>query len=174
LGCPDFTTDLSLDDAHAIIEPYFFAAKEAFKESGLSRVGKTLLYVAPDMHDTARHYGACKSDGLAILVAPELAELPEDFVIGILYHEFGHATDFLYPGEFTLGREEAVIRRVREEVSDKQWLRWQRMWDARDHDVVEKTADQIAGKVWGQPIGYAGPCLLQNFKTGEARPRGLR
>lgn len=166
-------TELSLDEALSILEPFFFEARALFLEAGFSRCKKTLLYVASSVHDTERHFAGCSEDGREIVAAPELAELPYQFVVGIFAHELGHATDFLYPGEFALGRE-GVMRRSREDTDDTQWLRWQRTWRARDADQVELTADGIAERVWGQPIRYAGPCLIQNFRTGTARPQGLR
>jgi hypothetical protein len=166
-------TDLSPEEARSIIEPYFFAIRKKYVEGGISKVKVTELRASSEMHDTERHFAGCRDDGLVIVVAPEIAELAEDFVIGILAHELGHATDFLYPGEFVMGKD-GIARRRRDDVTDKQWLKWQRSWDRRDPDVVERTADLIAGEVWGKPIGYAGPCLLQTFRTGVARPEGLR
>jgi hypothetical protein len=175
LACSELTTDLDEEEARAILEPYYVAIREKFEGAGLRRVERTKLEVSPKMHDTPRHFGGCRDDGLVIVVAPELSELDEGIVMGILAHELGHATDFLYPGEFVLGREREVVRRVQAEVSEKQWLRWQRGWDARDADVVEQTADGIASLVWGVPIGYVGPCLLQSFHGARVeRPVGLR
>jgi hypothetical protein len=173
-SCAELTTELDLDEALAILEPYFFSIREKFVEAGLGKCRKTMLYVAPEVHDTPRHFAACRTDGLVVLAAPEMVELPEEFVVGILAHELGHATDFLYPGEFVIGQDEKIVRRSRDAVDDRQWLRWQRGWDKRAADVVERTADLVAGAVWEKPIGYAGPCHLQNFRTGEARPQGLR
>ena len=172
-ACPELVTGLSLDEAHAVLEPFFLAARALFLERGLELCRRTRFFVADDMHDTPRHFAGCSADGREIVVAPELAELPYEFVVGILAHEFGHAADFLYPGEFALGRG-GVVRRRRQDVDETQWLRWQRTWDARDPDVIEVTADSIAELVWGQPIRYTGPCQLQNFRIGEARPHGLR
>jgi len=75
-----------------------------------------------------------------------------------------------------LGAEgEPARRRTREQTADDaQWERWLRAWQTRDDDVVELTADAIAHHVVGARIGYVGPCLLQCFDRGEARPVGLR
>ncbi len=174
MGCPDTQTDLDDEEALAILEPYYFAIREKFVGEGLSKVARTELRASRKMHDTERHFAGCQTDGKIIVVAPELAEQIEDIVIGILAHELGHATDFLYPGEFALGQADEVVRRRRDAVSEKQWLRWQRAWDKRDDDAVEITADRIAGLVWGKPIGYVGPCFLQTFAGGIPRPVGLR
>lgn len=171
------------DEEYLVIEPYFESARELFLPH-FERVRRTALYIAPEIHDSPRHFAACSTDGRSIVVAPEMAELPYPFVIGILFHELGHAVDYLYPGEFVLGGDGEALRRpwpdedsLDEEeakIVNKQWARWQRGWGERDDDVVEQTADAIAGLVGGIPIRYAGPCLLQNFVVGEARPQGLR
>ena len=172
-ACPVLETSLTLDEAHGVLIGFFEAMRSDFLKSGLLLVKKVEFFVAPEMHDTERHFAACSENGKKILCAPELAELDYSFVIGIMAHEFGHATDFLYPVEFFLGKE-GVERRSRASESETQWIRWTKTWEKRSYDVVEKTADGIAEKVLGMPIGYAGPCKLQNFRTGEARPQGLR
>ncbi len=173
-ACAKLTTTLTPDEAYLVLEPYYVALQEIYVGFGLDRCKRTQLYCAPWIHDSARHFAACRDDGLAILVAPELGELPEETVIGILGHELGHATDFLYPGEFVLGAERLVGRRDREAGKPKQWARWVKSWEGRDDDVVEFTADGIAEYVTGARIGYLGPCKLQCFNRGEARPQGLR
>lgn len=174
MSCPEITTDLSVDDAFLVLEPYFTAMQEVFLEAGLTHVERTKLYCAPWAHDTPRHFGACRDDGLAIIVAPELAELPEPTVVAIFGHELGHAVDYLYPAEFVRGRDQLMQRRARSDGEDLQWARWVKAWAARDADVVEQTADGIAEFVTGARIGYLGPCQLQCFNRGQARPQGLR
>jgi len=171
-ACPELDP-VMLDEAYGILLPFFEVVREAFVQAGFPLVKQVTFYVAPEIHDTPRHFAACAETGKKVLCAPELVELPHPYVTGILYHECGHAVDFLYPGEFALGKG-GVLRRRRDDVTDGQWLRWQKAWTSRDADVVEQTADGIAEIVKGEPIGYAGPCLLQNFRTGEARPQGLR
>lgn len=171
-ACPDFETDVTLDEAHEILTPFFDSVR-ALYVAEFPLVVKVEFYVARDAHDTPRHFAGCSETGKKIVAAPEMVELPHPFVQGILAHELGHAVDFLYPGEFVLGPG-GVVRRVRADVSEGQWTRWFKAWEARDYDVVEQTADKLAERVWGAPIGYAGPCKLQNFRTGEARPQGLR
>jgi hypothetical protein len=174
MSCPEITTDLSVHDAFLVLEPYFAAMQEVFRESGLVEVERTKLYCAPWIHDTPRHFAACRDDGLAIIVAPELAELPEPTVVAIFGHELGHAVDYLYPAQFVLGKERDVLRRARADGEDLQWARWVKAWEKRDTDVVEQTADGIAELVTGARIGYLGPCQLQSFNRGQARPQGLR
>lgn len=173
--CLDLVTDVDLDEAEAILEPYFDAVRERFVAAGLERIEKTKFRVRNWVHDSPRHFGACREDASEIVLAPEMVELSQELVIGIIAHEFGHATDFAYPGEFWLGRGTEVVRRTREEAGNEtQWVRWSKAWGERDEDVVERVADAIASSIMGAPIGYLGPCLLQSFSGGVARPAGLR
>lgn len=174
-ACERLETDLTNEEALGILSPYAEATREAFLEEGFDKVRRVEFSVSRAMHDTPRHFAACETSGRRILVAPELAELDEQFVRGIIAHEFGHAVDFLYPAEFALGGGRAgLTRRLRERETDTQWIRFSKEWDKRSDDVVEQTADRIAELVWRKPIGYAGPCLLQNFEAGARRPEGLR
>lgn len=169
----ELPTPLTTDEALSVVEPYFEEMRRLYLDAGLRRVAETKLYCAPWMHDTPRHFAGCRDDGKVIVFAPELADQDEAVVAGILAHELGHAADFLYPGEFALrGRE--VVRRAREAAGDEQWQRWVRGWQGRDDDAVELTADGIAEWVTGARIGYSGPCHLQVFNRGVARPMGLR
>jgi len=173
--CLDIATELDCDEALEILEPYFVAMREVFVgEAGLKLCRRTRLYVAPWLHDSPRHFAACRDDGLVALVAPELAELPEPTVVAIFAHELGHASDYLYPGEFALDGDGQCVRRSRDSVDESQWIRWMKAWDRRDDDLVEQMADAIAEWATGSRIGYCGPCQLQAFNRGEARPQGLR
>lgn len=174
MNCAETKTDLDPDAAHLVIEPYFLALREIYIERGYGRSKRTDLYCAPWIHDSPRHFAACRDDGRAIIVAPELAEQDERIVLAVLAHELGHATDFLYPGSFALGKDRRALERDREDFNDDQWARWIRSWEGRNDDVVEFTADAIAEHVMGVKIGYVGPCKLQCFNLGVARPRGLR
>lgn len=165
---------ITLEEAHVVLEPYFEVIREDYLDHGLKKCKRTRLFVAPYLHDSPRHFAACKDDGSAILIAPELAEAPDSMVLAIMAHEFGHATDFLYPGEFVLGQGGPAMRRAEKEVEEKQWGKWLKAWHKRDDDVVEFTADAIAERVMGVPYGYHGPCLIQSFDAVRARPMGLR
>lgn len=174
-ACPETATDLDCEEALLIVEPFFVEMREIYtQEARLSRCAKTELYCAPGVHDSPRHFAACRDDGKVIVVAPEMAELPVETVVAILGHEFGHAADFLYPAEFALDGDGRVMRRQRRRVDDTQWARWAKAWEHRDDELVEVTADAVAELATGSRIGYLGPCCLQAFDRGRARPQGLR
>lgn len=164
---------LPVEEALVVLEAYYTTIQEKFVSAGLTRCARTRLWCADWIHDTPRHFAACTDDGLNIYAAAELADLPDSTVLAILAHEFGHATDFLYPAEFARGRS-GTERRDFQSVSDKQVRSWVSGWRRRDADSVEFAADHIAEYVLGIPIGYAGPCMLQCFNRGTARPAGLR
>lgn len=172
--CTETETDLTVEQAHAILEPYFQVVRERFLDYGLDRVRRVRLTCDEQLHDTPRHFAACYEDGSEILVAPEMAELGYDTVCAMFAHELGHATDFNYPGEFVL-RGSRVQRIAAGELDGelKQWRHRLNGWKRRDQDTIELTADAIAEEVMGVPIGYRGPCLLQGF-GGPRRPIGLR
>jgi len=173
--CADTTTSVTPEKALLILEPYFLAMQETFVGAGLDAAKRVQLYVAPSMHDSPRHFAGTRDDGIVVMLAPEMVELPENTVAAIIAHEFGHAADFLYPGEFALGPERVAMRRNRSAFDgDDHWARWVKEWEKRDDDVVEFVADAIAEMVTGRRIGYTGPCKLQAFDRGKARPQGLR
>lgn len=165
---------LAPDEAYAVLEPYFNVIRAEYLAAGLKLVKRVRLFVAPAMHDTERHFGACKDDGSMILLAPELADVADTVMLAIMAHEFGHAVDFLYPGEFVLDHSGPAARRPKDQIDDKQWSKWLKAWHKRDGDVVELTADAIAERVMGVPYGYQGPCNIQSFDATRARPMGLR
>ena len=174
-ACLDLATDLDCDEARRCIEPFFEELRRVFvEEAGLALAARPRLYCAPGYHDTPRHFAACRDDGLVIIVAPELAELPVGTAVAILAHELGHATDYLYPAVWALGKEGEAVRRSRDATSEVQWTRWVKAWERRDADLVEQTADALAELATGSRIGYLGPCQLQAFDRGRARPQGLR
>jgi hypothetical protein len=174
-ACENITTDLSDEEAHLILSPYFEVVRDRYVDAGLEHCARVRLVVDPKMHDTARHFAACQDDGKVILLAPELAELPEDAVLAICAHELGHAADFLYPGQFAMrGDDEPAAWRDPESMKPKHWHRWLRDWEARDADLVELSADAIAHFAMGVRYGYRGPCLIQTFGVVSPRPVGLR
>jgi hypothetical protein len=185
-ACEPVESSLTCDQAIVVVEPYFLAVQEIFiahemAERGSSKMRKTRIECSIDAHDTARHFAGCDDTGRLIVVAPELVELPEETVLGILAHEFGHAMDFAYPGEFAIDHDGALVRATAVmalAANDARGAQARsarmRQWQDRDEDTVERTADVIAGFVTGHHIGYTGPCRLQTLDRGQDRPAGLR
>jgi hypothetical protein len=180
-ACPKIRTGLALDEARVILEPYFLAVKEKFMESErVPLVRSVSLEVLDWVHNAPRHFAATEETGRRIVVAPEFAELPEDTVLAILSHEFGHAVDFLYPGDYMVD-DSGLVRmpkrpmRAMDERAESAVRARMRVWQRRDKDTVERTADAVAEHFTGRTIGYSGPCELQSFERGT-RPRraGLR
>ncbi len=176
--CPTVRRRLNLSEAEAVIEPYFTAVKEKFLAGGASLAKSVRLELATWVHDKPRHFAATEETGRVIIVAPEFTELPEDTILAILSHEFGHAVDFLYPGEFVLIDDGELVRMpkipagVLDARGEQASIARARAWRDRDKDTVERTADAIAEHFTGKTIGYAGPCELQSFERGM-RPRRL-
>jgi hypothetical protein len=180
-ACPEIRSSLSVEEAEAVLEPYFLAVQEVFVGNGATKCKRVKLEIAPWIHDSPRHFAATEETGKAMVVSPEFAELPEETVIAILSHEFGHAVDFLYPGEYLLVDDGELVRMPAvppgklERKGEQAHLARSRAWEKRDKDTVERTADAIAERFTGHLIGYCGPCELQCFDRGH-RPRrpGLR
>jgi len=170
----DAIEPLSPEEAYVVLEPYFEVVREEYLRAGLKKCKRTRLFIAPGMHDAPRHFGACRDDGSVILLAPELADVADTVMLAIIAHELGHATDFLYPGEFVLDHGGPAGRRPKDQIDEKQWSKWLKAWHRRDADVIELTADAIAERVMGVPYGYQGPCWVQSFDAALARPMGLR
>jgi hypothetical protein len=171
-------TSLSLDQAEAVIEPYFTTVKRVFVEGGAARAKSVRLEVAPWIHDSKRHFAATDETGRLVITAPQFAELPEETIVAILSHEFGHAVDFLYPGRYVLADGELIEMPVVPDgalidaKAEQAHIARTRAWERRDKDAVEASADAIAELYTGQHIGYCGPCELQCFNRGQ-RPRRL-
>lgn len=172
------STKLELERALEAVRPYDRAVREVFVAFGLKRLKRVALYVAPWVHDSTRHFAATKTDGRTVVLAPEAADLPDETLLAILAHEYGHAADYAYPGRFLL---------IDGELTDfwpedgplpagleRRWLLRNDQWEERSDDDVERTADAIAERVTSKRIGYVGPCQLQAFDRGRARPQGLR
>lgn len=184
LSCPETRTDLDCESSLAIIEPYFIATQERFSEHELKRFAdvrmtKVRLECSALFHDSPRHFAAAAENGRLIVVAPHLAELPEETVLAILAHEFGHAMDFARPGHYALDHgllfeQPEIPAREGDKRADQARIARIRQWSARDQDAIEITADKVAEHVTGRTIGYVGPCELQAFDRGSPRRVGLR
>lgn len=170
------------------MEPYFVAAKDEFLTfclaQGLgSEVRRTRFECDSSIRDSERHFAAATTDGRLIVVAPELADCPEDTVAAMMAHEFGHVVDHLYPGRFVVegaeGEESLVfLDECEYDPEDKRTAQTRvarmRQWEDRSDYEIELTADLIAEQVLGHRIGYSGPCMLQGFNRGVRRPKDLK
>lgn len=165
-------------------EPYFDEVKRVFLDAGLSRAKRTRLAIDRSVQDEPRHFAACRDDGLLVAIVPEIVGLPQENLVAILSHEFGHAVDFLYPMRWQLRDGELVEWShpawggARAPLDERALYARRRQWQDRPHDEVERTADAIAEEAYrriGAPrtIRYGGPCLLQRFGKGVTRPEGL-
>lgn len=185
--CAFIRSDLTCEEALAVLDPFFEAVREVFvayemKWRGSSKMRRVRVECAAWLHDTPRHFAGATEDGRVILTTPELVELPEETVVAILAHEFGHAMDFAYPATFkwtpdgiargTIDPE--ILANVNDKRGAQAAVAAARQWRDRDDDTVERTADAVAAHVTGRSIGYSGPCLLQSLDTGIPRPAGLR
>lgn len=160
--------------AYSVIEPHFEAVRDVFlgwERGQLAKLGRVKLAVSPDVRDSARHFAACRDDGLLIELAPQAANLPVETLTAIIAHEFGHAADFAFPAQWRVARSGEA--EWSHDVAGKGSARLLKQWAARDDDRVETDADAIARAVTGKSIGYCGPCKLQCF-SGAPRPKGLR
>ena len=166
-------SDFDEEVAAAVLEPHFDAVRDSFIDFGLDKLKRTRLIIEPGVYDGDRHYARCRDDGLRVELAPEAAQLPWMQLVAIISHEFGHAADFAYPSQWVTplkaGKAEWIGDR-----QDKVANRHRRLWNERTDDQVERAADSIAEAVTGMKIQYCGPCMLQCFSGGRARPAGLR
>lgn len=169
-----------MESQRELLSPLFLEAQEAFSER-FPLVRRVKFEVTRAARDTDRHFAACRTDGLQILVAPELVGLEVDAAAAIISHELGHAVDHLYPGRFLLVGdrlhewEHPTWSSSAPEPHPRFAQNRMRQWSDRDYDAVERTADAIAEHALGRPIFYGGPCMLQTFSQGERpRPAGLR
>lgn len=189
LGCPLPYTDVDVDEARELLEPYWAAALErflAYEEAklGTSKLSKVRLLIETwgKMQELegfrSRNFAATRDDGSRVVLVTELVELPPDTVAAIIAHELGHALDFLHPGTFFSADGELVVH-AGGEPDDKRGnqarIARSKQWAARSRDEEESVADLVAEQALGSPIGYAGPCTLQTFVSHTPRrPEGLR
>lgn len=191
--------------AAAVLAPFFDAVRDEYvafaPTSGqpLARLRKVKFVIDPAIRDTVRHFAACRDDGVQMIFAPEIVDLPIENLVAILAHEFGHAADFAYPGAWSwpadgpgtsvfvgsdnktralawreLKRSWGQSTPVDREPLESEAVAWMRAWEKRNRDQVEWTADAIAMTVTGHKLGYCGACMMQTFDRCVSRPMGLR
>jgi hypothetical protein len=169
-------TDERFEVAAAIIEPHFAAVRDVFCEydgGRLARLRRTRLLVSDEIRNSKRHYAGCREDGLAVIVAPEAAELAVGSLVALLAHEFGHACDFCYPAmwvHLAVGKPAAWAG----DAEPKRLRKLLALWNDRSSDQIEWAADSIVMAVTGKEVRYCGDCLVQCFAGGTTRPPGLR
>lgn len=112
-----------------------------------SRLQAVGLAVDSSIHDTDRHYAATiidpKMPDVLIRVAPEMAELSEDAIQGLLMHEFGHVA-----AEWGLSGEKVP----------------------REYDAREWQADELAEEIFGAEIWY-DERDVERAVFGDSSPR---
>ena len=186
-SCEVISTPLTCAEALLVAEPFFLAVKEKFvawekREFDSSKLKRVRLECDDALHleegtiegaPAFRHFAACSEEGNLIVMAPELVELPEATLLGIMAHEFGHALDFSRPAHFAFDGESGLLQDP-EKMSDRRRIAAMRWWRDRSSDVVEQMADRIAEVATGRAIGYTGPCMLQTLEGGARRPAALR
>ncbi len=133
---------------------------------GLDACACTTWRVDPKQHCTPRTFASTSSCGSNITVAPEMQGLDPEHQDAILRHEWGHVVDMLYQGYVRCVRGEVLLL---DKLTIAKWEAWQE----RPTPQVERTADALAEGLFGQPIRYRGPLLLQAF-SGQKRPAWLR
>lgn len=180
---PKGAPDLSFAQKRDTLRQSAEAVRKVFLDRGSDKVRHTRVVVEDWVRDKPRHFAACRTDGSLIVLASGLALMPPKTMGAIIAHEFGHATDFLYPGSFLLDPRGGLQVRPQGTRSNQSLPRGvMSHWDKRDSDAIERTADAIAERIMGIKIGYCGPCNLQTMLMGtpdEARckyprPGGLR
>jgi len=180
---PRGAPDLTMSQKRATLRESAESIRKVFMSRGADKVKFTKVVIEDWVRDKPRHFAACKTDGRLIVLASDLALMPPKTMGAIIAHEFGHATDFCYPGSFLLdGRGELQVRPQGLRSNDSLPRGLMDHWEGRGADSVEKTADRIAERIMGIKIGYCGPCNLQTMLMGTAdeagckypRPKGLR
>jgi hypothetical protein len=170
-----------MEIVRAIMRPHFDAVQDefvSFRPEGslgaLGRLRKTKFVIDQKMHDTERHFAACRDDGLLIYFAPQIVDLPVETLVAITAHEFGHAADHAYPAYWLMPSGPGKAQWLGAPPETKHGRRWQRLWRERSRDQIEWAADGIAQAVTGRKLGYCGDCLIQCYQGGIERPAGLR
>jgi len=118
---------ISERDAARILSPFVQEAVAAFTRLGAGKVEGVEVKVSPDAGTDGRHFGACSEEGDLILLSPEMAHLPPATIRGIIFHEYGHAADFLYPAAWVNTRE--GLRLLDQGQSPYAWIQQQRRPD---------------------------------------------
>lgn len=134
-----------------------FAKCLRFAQQAHTDLGHVGFKVSAKAGDAGRHYAYCEQhpdDSLSITVAPDAAALTHKHILGLMFHELGHAIDFRYSSDELTRRIGSGIPRER-----------------------ERRADEIARRVFGHVIEYdpsIGNVQCVACYGVSPRPRGLR
>jgi hypothetical protein len=158
------------DPREAVLETVWEHVVRLFHRQGFDHPSKAKLSFDPSRHDSCRHFAA--TDGSEVYVAPALADMPYETMLGIMAHEAGHVEDLSCPGVWWLRSG----RLCRAEFPSKGARKMVRAWEDRSDDEVERVADALAEVALGRRIGYVGHagCLVQFVGRGKNRPKGLK
>lgn len=169
--------------AREIVRPHWDAVRDIYlayvppgESEGIAKLAEVRFDIDPERHDSVRHFAACRTDGLHMVFAPQIVDLPVENLVAVLAHEFGHAADFLCPAHWRMPDSgPAKAEWIGHPGSTKWGRHWAKKWEARTRDQIEWAADGIAEAVTGKHLTYEGPLLLQCVRgAGIERPAGLR
>jgi hypothetical protein len=130
-----------------IFDECFDVVEERFPDFGECELHHDERAAADNGTGSERQFGYCMDgDPLVIAFASKIEDMPDEYIRGLMRHEFGHAIDFRYGKD--LGK----------------------MLGRRLPDGIERRADVIAECVFGDPIEY-GHLDIQCIGCGGKTPR---
>lgn len=142
----------SLPRAQASFDRHFDALAQQFPDYGALELHHDEKAGGDNGHGSERQFGYCTVDPpFRIAFAAKIEQMPDEYIDGLMAHEFGHAIDHRY-GQKALEAH----------------------FGKRLPDSVERRADKIAEYTFGRPIEY-GKLDVQCIECGgkQQRPRRL-
>lgn len=158
-------------------EPYWDEVVESFKSAGFAEPSHVSRIVFTDeVRDSCRHFAAMRMDGKLLYLSPEIVEMPEETILGIMAHEAGHAVDLQNPGIYWFRRQALLVSEPLDRLTSRELKKLMDAWHDRSDEEVERVADALAEQAMGLRMGYVGKpgCLVQALGRGKKRPPGLR
>lgn len=141
-----------LPRAQASFDRHFDVLAQQFPDYGALELHLDENAGGDNGHGSERQFGYCTVDPpFCIAFAAKIEQMPDEYIDGLMAHEFGHAIDHRY------GRKALEAH-----------------FGKRLPDSVERRADKIAEYVFGRPIEYGQmdvQCIDCGGKAG--RPRRL-
>lgn len=141
-----------LPRAQASFDRHFDVLAQQFPDYGALELHHDEKAGGDNGHGSERQFGYCTVDPpFCIAFAAKIEQMPDEYIDGLMAHEFGHAIDHRY------GRKALEAR-----------------FGKRLPDSVERRADKIAEYVFGRPIEY-GQLDVQCVECGgkPRRPKKL-